>query len=93
MDDQALGVLADRRRRKILEMLREGNPRLESEFTISEFAREVDEPQISEIDLYHVHLPKLADEGFIEWDKDTKTVRRADAFDRVEVIIDALANG
>lgn len=91
MNDQALGVLADRRRRKILTILRGDNPRSETEFTIREFVRETDDPEISEIELYHVHLPKLAEEGFIEWDRDTKTVRRGDSFDDVEVIMDALA--
>ncbi len=87
---RALHVLSDRHRRTILKLLREENPRFESEFTISEFLNAVDEPEISEIDLYHAHLPKLADAGFIEWDRDTMTVRRGNSFHAVSVLMDAV---
>ncbi len=81
--DHALSVLADKHRRKVLRLLQKDNPRLESEFTIDEFVDEVDEPRISAINLYHVHLPKLAEEHIIEWDQESHTVRRGEAFDEI----------
>jgi hypothetical protein len=37
--------------------------------------------------LYHAHLPKLADEAYIEWDTDSKAVTRGPNFDDVEPLL------
>jgi hypothetical protein len=39
------------------------------------------------VELSHVHLPKLADSGYVRWDADAGTVRRGPSFDRVEPIV------
>jgi hypothetical protein len=36
------------------------------------------------ISLQQNHLPQLADHGYVEWDRETGTVSRGDAFDEVE---------
>ncbi|MFC7215916.1 hypothetical protein ACFQO4_17745 [Saliphagus sp. GCM10025334] len=43
----------------------------------------VDDATLSEIRtaLYHVHLPKLTEAGYIGWDGDTHTIRRGPNFD------------
>jgi hypothetical protein len=36
------------------------------------------------ISLQQNHLPQLEDHGYVEWDRETDTVSRGDAFDEVE---------
>jgi hypothetical protein len=38
-------------------------------------------------ELVHVHLPKLADAGYVRWDPDGETVRRGPSFGAVEPIV------
>lgn len=42
--------------------------------------------------LHHVHLPKLDDYGFVEWDRETEAVRRGPVFDEVEPLVVELRN-
>lgn len=44
-----------------------------------------------EIGLYHIHLPKLADRGIIEWDRLSQTVSRGPNFEAVEPVVRLLA--
>lgn len=43
-----------------------------------------------EIQLTHNHLPKLANEEYIEWDPDTGTVSRGREFDEIEPVVGML---
>lgn len=43
------------------------------------------------IELYHNHLPKLADAGVVEWDRDTGVVSRGPAFEHIEPLVSLLA--
>ena len=38
-------------------------------------------------ELHHIHLPKLDDGGYIEWDRDSNSIRRGPAFDDVESLL------
>lgn len=38
--------------------------------------------------LYHVHLPKLNDAGYVDWDSEAGTVSRGPAFEAVEPLLD-----
>ncbi|WP_425433325.1 DUF7344 domain-containing protein [Haloarcula rubra] len=40
-----------------------------------------------EMQLHHVHLPKLEDGGAIEWERETQTVSRGPQFDKLEAIL------
>ena len=40
--------------------------------------------------LYHVHLPLLAEHGYVEWSDDHLAARRGTNFDEVAVVFDAL---
>ncbi|MFC5972018.1 hypothetical protein ACFPYI_11820 [Halomarina salina] len=44
-----------------------------------------------DIELYHVHLPKLEAEGVVEWDRTVGSVSRGPEFDAVEPTIRLLA--
>ena len=40
-----------------------------------------------EAQLHHAHLPKLENNGVIEWDQDTQTVSRGPHFDDIEPVL------
>lgn len=42
--------------------------------------------------LFHTHLPKLAEKGFIEWDRDGETVRRGPNFEEIAPLIDLMVD-
>jgi hypothetical protein len=44
-----------------------------------------------EMELYHTHLPKLATEGVVEWDREVETVSRGPAFEEIEPALQLLA--
>lgn len=79
-------------RRRVLLAVR-GDGRREEEFTMHSLAcpRLGDtEPDILRTLLYHSHLPKLADMGYIEWSPDEGTVRRGPHFDEIEPLLNLL---
>jgi hypothetical protein len=41
--------------------------------------------------MQHVHLPKLADHGFIDWDQDTQRVTKGPQFDEIEPLLTVLS--
>ena len=48
------------------------------------------DPETLRTELYHVHLPILAENGFIRWETDPLVAFRGPKFDRVAVVFDAL---
>ena len=80
--DQVFDLLSERRRRYVLYYLRDVEDgvasveevteyvlRLENDLDISGVARSIDTA------LHHVHLPKLADSGVLEYDTRSETIR------------------
>lgn len=47
--------------------------------------------QALELQLTHSHLPKLEDEGLVEWNRDAQTVTRGPEFEEIEPVLHALA--
>lgn len=79
--DRLLGVLSKRPRRVILEMVREGRVEHESDV----MARGESDANVT---LVHLHLPKLQDEGLIEWDRDTGDISRGPHFGEIEPFLE-----
>lgn len=84
-DDQ-LDAIAHVQRRKVLVALLEDNPRADSPGAIGDTVAAVDRP----VSMRHVHLPKLEDLGFIDWDRRTHEVRQGPRFDEIEPLLDVL---
>jgi hypothetical protein len=40
--------------------------------------------------LYHIHVPKLADAGYIAWDTETDTISKGPKFSEVEPLVQLL---
>ena len=73
--DELLQLLCHRHRRQILRFL---DTQPTNTATVDELVEHVDsqsgETSLS-TEMHHVHLPKLADSGLIEWDSRSETVR------------------
>lgn len=81
-------VLSDSYRRGIVVLLTD----LEQEEAVSFDAllgidRATDNP---ETELYHKHLPKLDDWGYIEWERERGTIRRGPCFEELEDLVEVL---
>lgn len=86
--DRVLELSAHRRRRQILFMLRRGEPVTESGLAV----RGSRDDGGHSGGVRHVHLPKLAEAGYIEWDRDTGEIGRGPRFDEVEPLLDLIEN-
>jgi len=52
---------------------------------------EIPASQSLKIELIHVHLPKLDETGYIEWERETQTVSRGPAFEEIEPALRTLS--
>lgn len=87
--------LANSYRRRILLEIADHNPRDEDEFSPETFtsdAADNDELKQMRAQLFHTHLPKLADAGYIEWDPETETIRRGPDFEEIAPLLTLLVD-
>lgn len=88
--DAMFDVLCKSYCRCILLAVSDHNPRKEDEFTPDAFApdgADDDELERLKLELFHSHLPKLAEKGYIEWNRDTETIRRGPNFDDIAPLL------
>lgn len=78
-------ALSPPHRRRIRVLVSERNPREEDEFSVEGLASEDedDDLELLAIERYHAHRPKLAEAGYIEWDRDTYIICRGPKFDEI----------
>lgn len=89
--DDALDALNHIQRRKLLIALLEHNPQNDSPIVLAD--NEDENTAIKElIEMNHVHLPKLVDYGFIEWDQENNEVSKGPAFDEICPLLELLDN-
>lgn len=85
MVNELFEALADRHRRELLFELLEKNPR-----NVSPRPGERAKPDESTILEHHLHLPKLAEYGFIDWDRDRGAVTKGNRFDEIRPLLEVL---
>ena len=91
--DAALSILSDRYRRRLLLALLEHNPQDDDDPQIpADVDTEPDDREALEIAIRHAHLPKLDDAGLVEWDRETKTVRKGPQFDEIRPLLELMRN-
>ncbi len=86
-------MLGNSYRRRILLAVADHNPRDEDEFAPETFNSDsVDENEVEQMktELFHSHLPKLADAGYIAWDPDTETIRRGPNFEEIAPLLELM---
>ncbi len=83
---ERLEVLAHADRRRILTALSTGSPESVSSLEIEELKRQ--NGGLSRAELYHQHLPKLEDGGFVMWDQDAGRVERGPSFSSIEPLLE-----
>lgn len=89
--DAMLGALSNPYRRRILVTVADHDPRGEYEFVPADFATANDDLDDLRTILYHAHLPKLAENGYIVLDPDTGTLRRGPNFGEIAPLLDLMA--
>ncbi|AXG08516.1 ArsR family transcriptional regulator (plasmid) [Haloplanus rubicundus] len=82
--DRIMEVLSKQQRREILYRLKRDD-RLEP-------FQGPDALDSSEIELYHVHLPKLEAAGYIDWNRETGAVMKGPQYDEVETFLTLIEN-
>lgn len=92
MNDNAFDALAHEQRRALLFDLLESNPPdADIESAIGEPAL-TDTEQRTQIAMYHCHLPKLEDYGYIEWNKETNEIGKGPQFEEIRPLLKWIDN-
>lgn len=85
--DEVFVCLADRTRRRLLASLAEHDARTGGGVDPADLAPADRDPAQFEADLHHNHLPRLQEAGFLQWDRDSDTVRRGPRFEDIEPLL------
>lgn len=87
--DEAVDALSDVQRRKLLVSLLAHNPQDDSPVAVAD--AEQDETMLESIvRMEHVHLPKLEESGYIEWDRESHEVMKGPDFDEIRPLLELL---
>ncbi|RQG89359.1 ArsR family transcriptional regulator [Natrarchaeobius chitinivorans] len=91
--DTILNVLENQYRRRVLVALLEHNPQDADDPKIPSDIKLADEDlETLRIHMTHTHLPKLEESGFIEWDRDTNSIRKGPKFDEIRPLLELMQN-
>jgi len=85
-------VLADRYRRELLLALLIENPQDDDDCDPLDIIDPPDEPEVLEVELFHKHLPKLEQLGYIEWNRETGEIAKGPDWDDVEPVLTLIAD-
>lgn len=88
--NRMFAALSHPRRRRVLSLVGEQEFATGDDYSVEAVASETDDPERLRTELYHHHLPKLAEMGYIEWDPETLAFRRGSEFDEIQPLIDLL---
>lgn len=89
--ETAFTALSNPTRRRILATMSAHNPRTDVEFELADFITPTDDCDRLQTELYHAHLPKLASEDFINWNRETGTVTHGSNFEEIRPVLTVLA--
>lgn len=89
---EVLEILADIYRRRVLVELLDHNP-LDDDVRLPEDAIiEDDDLATLRTQMRHVHLPKLEDEGLVEWDREANVLRKGPRFEEIRPLLKLMAD-
>jgi hypothetical protein len=78
------------RRRILLELLN-SYPRGVSVLTLRDIVHLESDPDVTRAQLHHRHLPKLAEQGFVEWNGEGGLVTHGERFPEIVPLLELLA--
>lgn len=84
--DQLFDALSKHRRRVILLMLNNGEIENESDLMV----RGEHDGRAVQVELVHNHLPKLAEAGYVDWDRETGAISKGPRFDEIEPLLELM---
>lgn len=87
--DTMLDALGHVQRRKLLVALLEHNPQDDSPVVIADSDGESTAVKRL-VEMEHMHLPKLEEYGFIEWNQDSHEVVKGENFDEIRPLLELL---
>jgi len=88
--DDVLDALGDVQRRKLLVRLLDHNPQDDTPAVVADSEQDRD-AMGRLVSMRHVHLPKLEEYGFVEWDQKTHEVRKGPNFEEIRPLLELLA--
>lgn len=89
--NDALDALAHVQRRKLLFALVDHNPQDDSPVVLADSQDEADAVEHL-MEMQHVHLPKLVEYGFIDWNREAHEVTKGPNFDEIRPLLELLAD-
>ena len=89
LDDLFESLSREQRRRLLLQLL-EHNPLDESKIYRGDDTSDEDESKRFRVQMYHIHLPKLAAYGFIDWDRNEHVIRKGSNFEKIRPMLELL---
>lgn len=87
--DNALAALSHPLRRRLLFTLFEEDQHAAEARLSQDSFPELGQDEF-QIELHHVHLPKLEREGYIRWNKDEKTITTGPKWDNIEPLLEVI---
>ena len=90
--DEFLDAISNVQRRRLLVHMLFNNPEDESKLYTGDGETNDEELTALLIEMEHVHLPKLEDYGFIEWNRDEHVVVKGPKFDEVRPFLELLVD-
>ena len=83
-------ALSHEYRRRVLIAVAQQNPQDEDEIVSEATDDDHEDDEALEqlqLELYHAHLPKLDEAGFIDWDRESETITRGPRFEEIEPLL------
>lgn len=92
MNDFTFDALANEHRRTLLVELFESRPHEDTVPIPTDGNSGASDPDHQRTALYHTHLPKLVDYGFIQWNERTHEIRRGERFEEIRPLLEFVAD-
>lgn len=89
--DTAFSAVGNKHRLRLLVALLEHKPHEEVQLPEGVPASETAVEQV-ETELYHLHLPKLEDAGYIRWERDARKMTKGPKFDEIRPLLELVDN-
>lgn len=94
-DSRAFEALANRYRRQLLLALFEANPQDDGDLDPLDLLKQGEttaDLDVTQVELHHAHLPKLADMGFIEWDRESGELSKGPNWNEIAPLLQLMQN-